>query len=348
MLAIYGIGMANLFSATFSLTPGMFLTKQALAFAIGLVVIMIVLYFDYRTLVSNAFYFYVFAVFLVLVVFFVGTVAGGAKRWLSLGGISIQPSELMKPVLLLLLANTLHERFRSGSPLGLKEIWKPIFLTIVPAFIVARQPDLGTACILVLLCLSVLWFVGMKKSTFLVLLIAFVFLSIFAWKYGLQPYQKLRIVGLINSDLDPSGLNYHAKQAMIAVGSGKFFGKGYLHGTQHKLNFIPEHHTDFIFTVIAEEWGFLGSLIVFLLFMSLILRCLKISKDVQEESGSIIAFGCASLIFWQFAINVLMTMRLLPVVGVPLPLMSYGGSNLICTLCLIGLVLNVDMRRYMF
>ncbi|MCX7856973.1 MAG: rod shape-determining protein RodA [Deltaproteobacteria bacterium] len=346
--AIFLIGILNLISATSSLGSKTYLLKQLLAFTLGIVLVCIILYFDYRTIVSNSLYLYIAGFVLILLVFFVGIVAGGARRWLNIFGLSLQPSEFMKPIILLYLTDLLHEKMRHNSFLGLKDIIVPIFVTFLPAVVIAKQPDLGTACILIILSFSILWFVGMKKGVFFTVLAGGATLGYFVWQYGLQPYQKLRIMGLINPDLDVSGYNYHAKQAMIAVGSGKFLGKGFLSGTQHKLNFIPEHHTDFIFTVLAEEWGFLGSIVVFLLFASLILRCLKISKDTKDEMGSIIAFGCAALIFWQFVINVLMTVRLFPVVGIPLPLLSYGGSSLVSTLCLIGIVLNVNMRRYMF
>ncbi len=348
LCAIIGIGILNLISATSSLGSKTFVTKQLFALAIGLGLVMIILYFDYRIIVSNSLYLYILGLSILVLVFFLGASAGGAKRWFAFWGLSFQPSEFMKPILLVFLVKMVEDHLKTGSLLSFGDIVKPTFFTFLPAVTVFLQPDLGTACLLFLLCLSILSFVGMKRSTFISLVLGGVLIGILAWKWGLQPYQKLRILGLLNPDMDPSGFNYHARQAMIAVGSGKFFGKGYLCGTQHKLNFIPEHHTDFIFTVIAEEWGFLGSIVVFLLFGSLIMRCLKISKEASDETGSVLAFGCAALIFWQFSINVLMTLRFCPVVGIPLPFLSYGGSSLVGNLCLIGLVLNVNMRRYMF
>ncbi|MCS7281440.1 MAG: rod shape-determining protein RodA [Desulfobacterota bacterium] len=348
VLGIFAIGMLTLISATSSLGSKTFVLKQILAFFIGLIFVTFILYFDYRTFVSYAFYLYIFGLFLILLVFLFGTVAGGARRWLSIFGLSLQPSEFMKPILIILFGNLLHEKMKSGSPLGLKDVAKPLLFSALPASIIAKQPDLGTACVILIVCLCVIWFVGLKKSTFFVLLFSGFTLAFLAWKYALEPYQKLRIIGLFNPDIDPSGVNYHARQATIAIGSGKVFGKGFLSGTQHKLNFIPEHHTDFIFAVFAEEWGFLGSIFLFILFASMVLRCLKIAKDTQDEMGSIIVFGSTTIIFSQFAINVLMTLRLFPVVGIPLPFLSYGGSSLVSMMCLIGLILNVNMRRYMF
>ena len=164
----------------------------------------------------------------------------------------------------------------------------------------------------------------------------------------MKPYQKMRVLSFINIDADPAGFGYHAKQAIIAVGSGRFFGKGFMQGTQHKLQFIPEHHTDFIFTVFAEEWGFVGSVVLFAIFIAFIHRCLKIAMNANDEVGSIMAFGIASIFYIQFTVNVLMAIHLAPVVGIPLPFISYGGSSLLSTLACIGILLNIRMRRYMF
>jgi rod shape determining protein RodA len=224
----------------------------------------------------------------------------------------------------------------------------PIVWTMVPFVLIILQPDLGTGVIILLTCLAILWFVGMKKSTYVILVSIGTCLPFIAWRYILKPYQKQRLYTFLNIDADPLGVGYHTKQAMIAVGSGKFFGKGYLQGTQHKLQFIPEHHTDFIYTVFGEEWGFLGSIIFFFLFMTFIQRCVKISQDAYDDLGSIVAFGLASIIFLQFTINVLMAIHLAPVVGIPLPFISYGGSSLISVLMSVGLLLNINMRRYMF
>jgi rod shape determining protein RodA len=214
--------------------------------------------------------------------------------------------------------------------------------------LILKQPDLGTAVVMLLSCFCVLWFVGLKKSTYVFLFAVTAAAVPIFWKYLMKPYQKMRILSLLNPDLDPSGFGYHSIQAKIAVGSGGFLGKGYLNGTQHKLHFIPEHHTDFIFTVFGEEWGFIGSIVLFLLFVSFILRCLKISQSASDEVGATIAFGITSIVFIQFTINILMAINLAPVVGIPLPFISYGGSSLISSLIGAGLVLNVNMRRYMF
>lgn len=349
-LLLFGIGILNLVSATSSFYTGSytFITKQLIAFFLGAFLVILIINYDYRVIAAQSKWFYLGVLLLIVLVLLIGGITGGAKRWISIFGISFQPSEFMKPVLVLFLAHKLHERKRDNMPLGITDILIPLAVCIFPTILIVKQPDLGTAVIILLVCLSVLWFVGLKRSTYVVLGSIALAAPFVFWKYLMKPYQKMRILSFINIDADPSGFGYHAKQAMIAVGSGKFFGKGYMEGTQHKLQFIPEHHTDFIFTVFGEEWGFFGSLVLFIFFLSFIHRCLKVAQNAHDELGSIIAFGVAAIIYFQFAINVLMAIHLVPVVGIPLPLMSYGGSSLVSILASIGLLLNISTRRYMF
>ena len=349
-LALFGIGILNLVSATSSFYSGStnFIIKQLGAFVAGLILILIILRFDYHVITYQSKYLYWGALAFIVLVLIIGAIAGGARRWISVFGISLQPSEFMKPVLVLFLANMLYQKKRESVALGLKGIAGPMLWTLIPFFLIVKQPDLGTGIIILLTSLAMLWFVGLKKSTYAILGLVGAVTPFIVWKFLLKPYQKMRIVSFVNIDADPSGFGYHAKQAMIAVGSGKFLGKGYMAGTQHKLQFIPEHHTDFIFTVFGEEWGFVGSIIFFLLFISFIYRCLKVAINAHDELGAIIAFGVATIIYLQFTINVLMAIHLAPVVGIPLPFISYGGSSLVTVLASVGLLLNINMRRYMF
>ena len=348
--ALFAIGIMNLVSATSSFYSGSFnfIIKQLIAFFVGIVLISIIVNFDYRTIANNAKPFYFISLGAIVLVLIWGMAAGGARRWISIFGISFQPSEFIKPVIVLLLASILHEKKRDKTLLGLKDIGITFAWVIIPFILIVLQPDLGTGIIIFLIFLAIIWFIGMKKSAYATLLSVGTVLPIIAWQYVLRPYQKQRIYTFLNIDSDPLGVGYHTKQAIIAVGSGQFFGKGYLQGTQHKLQFIPEHHTDFIYTVFAEEWGFVGSIIFFLLFITFINRCMKISQQAYDELGSIIAFGLGCIIFLQFSINVLMNIHLAPVVGIPLPFISYGGSSLISVLISVGLLLNINMRRYMF
>ncbi len=349
-LVLFAIGIMNLISATSSFYSGSygFILKQLVAFVAGLILIVVILYFDYRVIARYSKWLYGSALFFVVLVLVIGMIAGGARRWISLYGISFQPSEFIKPILVIFIAYLVYVRKREGKPLGLKDISIPLIWTFIPLILIVMQPDLGTGVIILLTTVAILWFVGMKKSTYAVLISFATISPIILWKYILKPYQKLRIISFLNVDADPQGIGYHTKQAMIAVGSGKFLGKGYLSGTQHKLQFIPEHHTDFIFTVFGEEWGFVGSIVLFLLFISFIHRSLKISLNSNDELGAIMAFGIASIIYLQFTINVLMAIHLAPVVGIPLPFISYGGSSLISMMASVGILLNISMRRYMF
>lgn len=349
-LALFAIGMVNLFSATSSLQSGSynFFIKQLIAFIAGLVLVAVILSVDYRIIARHSKWFYIGTLVFIIVVIFVGMAAGGARRWISIFGISFQPSEFIKPVLVVFIAQMLYEKKRAQSLLSLKDIAIPIGLTLLPLVLIMLQPDLGTAVIILIACLAILWFVGMRKSTYAVLIFVGTTLPIVLWKYALKPYQKMRVYSFLNLEADPQGVGYHTKQAMIAVGSGRFFGKGYMEGTQHKLQFIPEHHTDFIFTVFGEEWGFIGSIVLFLLFISFIHRALKVALNSNDDLGSIIAFGIAAILYFQFTINVLMAIHLAPVVGIPLPFISYGGSSLVSVLASVGLLLNISMRRYMF
>ena len=349
-LILFGIGMMNLVSATSSFSSGSwnFIIKQFIAFTMGLGLMLVVMYYDYRMIANHPKYIYAGGIALVILVLIIGLAAGGARRWISIFGFSIQPSELMKPILVVFLANMLYDKKRQNIPLSLKDIAKPLFWTLLPFVLIVKQPDLGTGIVIILVSFAMLWYVGLKKSTYAVIFGVGAISPFFAWHYLMKPYQKMRVLSFINIDADPAGFGYHAKQAIIAVGSGKFLGKGFLNGTQHKLQFIPEHHTDFIFTVFSEEWGFIGSVVLFVLFISFINRCLKIATNAHDELGSIIAFGIASIFYVQFTINVMMAIHLAPVVGIPLPFISYGGSSLLVTLASVGLLLNISTRRYMF
>ena len=349
-LAILVVGMITLISASTSTESGPYtlLTKQMLALVAGVGLIILILSYDYRRIAGYSPHFYVATLLFIVIVLILGTIAGGAKRWIAVAGIAFQPSELMKPVMVILLARMLMQRKRENESLNLKDVFAPLVCVLVPCVLILQQPDLGTAVVILLSSLFMLWFVGLTKSTYVVLsLVGLPFVPLL-WKYFMKPYQKMRILSLFNPEADPAGYGYHAIQAKIAVGSGGLLGKGYLNGTQHRLHFIPEQHTDFIFAVFGEEWGFVGSVVLFLLFSSFIYRCLKISESTSDPLGSIIAFGIASIIFTQFTINIPMTINLAPIVGIPLPFMSYGGSSLISTLIGVGFLLNVNMRRYMF
>lgn len=343
---LLGIGLLNLYSAV---SPSYHLfKKQLFILFFGLVFLLLSLSFDYRRIAENSFWLYAFFLSMIILTFLFGPRTMGAKRWISLFGMKFQPSEFMKLVIILILAQMLHEKKSANLKLGIKELLLPFLLVTIPVILVLLQPDLGTAIIIFIVSLSILFYIGLKKYLYVIFPIFGALASYIFWNHLLKPYQKIRLLIFFNLISDPQGFGYHMQQAEIAVGSGKIFGKGFLQGTQHKLQFVPEHHTDFIFTVFAEEWGFIGSIVLILFFLYFIYQCLKISQRAGDELGSIIAFGIASLIFFQFSINIFMALHLLPAVGIPLPFMSYGGSSLLCLLFAVGMLLNIEMRRYMF
>ncbi len=353
--ALFGVGLLTLFSATLSTGDRLtFMEKQLLAFLCGCLMVVAILFTDYHVLASYSKWMYGFVMAAIGLVFLVGALVGGAKRWIPVFGISLQPSEFVKPVLVLLIAQVIVQRRFATRALSVKDVMQPLLLMLLPVALIVLQPDLGTAIIIVLATLSMLWFTGLSMRVYAIFVLVGLISPSALWFYVLKPYQKERVFSFLRSlwetgsKSDPLGVDYHARQAIIAIGSGGFFGKGFMQGTQHMLRFVPEHHTDFIFTVFAEEWGFLGCAVLFLLFASLIWRITNVARRAGDELGSLIAIGLGSIIFFQFVINVLMTMHWAPVVGIPLPLFSYGGSSLVSMLVSVGILLNIGLRRYRY
>jgi rod shape determining protein RodA len=314
-------------------------------FALGFVVMTASFSFNYRLLDRWAHPIYVVCVLLLLGVVVFGKLAGGSRRWLVLGPVHLQPSELIKIAMVLVLA----KYFSKGSdPRGfsLPELVRPMLMTGLPVALIVIQPDLGTAGLVVLIAVTMTLFVKVERRSLALLMASAAAVVPFIWSL-LKDYQKQRILTFLNSDQDPLGSGYHIIQSKIAIGSGMIFGKGYLQGTQNALSFLPEEHTDFIFSVLAEEWGAVGSIVVLLLFLVLILWGLSIAHRCRDPFGNILAIGITALLAWQVMINVGMTMGLMPVVGVPLPLISYGGSSTLTVAICIGLLLNISMRRFL-
>ncbi len=347
-LTVSALGAMTVYSATHvpgAHGPPPLAVRQVTWLAGGCAAMLAVLAFDYRRLERSAFLIYGVTLLAVLAVPIVGRVAGGSRRWLPLGPISIQPSEFMKLALVLVLARY-FARTRTAR-LGLGEAIVPLVLMALPAAAVLAQPDLGTMAILGIVSLTMLLLGGVRIRWLAALAAPVVVLAPILWKH-LKEYQQRRILTFLNPDMDPLGAGYHVIQSKIAVGSGMLWGKGFLQGTQNHLNFLPEQHTDFIFSVFSEEWGFVGAMLLIGLYLTLILRGLAVAARSRDRFGVLLALGVTSIVFWQAVINVGMTTGLLPVVGIPLPFFSYGGSSLLCLLAGIGLVMNVSMRRYFF
>lgn len=317
--------------------------KQALWSSIGLCVLLFTLFFDYHFFTRWAYFFYAIIIVLLIAVLVSGQVVYGAKRWLVFGPLRLQPSELARLAVILVLARYFGSR-ESEDPIGFKELIPAFVLTIAPVLLIVRQPDLGTGLTVFLIAGAMTLAVGVKRRVILSIGCLAIACAPLGW-FFLKPYQRSRILTLFNPDADPLGAGYQSMQSIIAVGSGEIWGKGLLQGTQSRLHFLPEKHTDFIFSVLSEELGFIGSITVLALFFIFILRCLSVALNAADKEGTLLAVGITSAFFLYIIFNIGMTLGLMPIVGIPLPLVSYGGSASISSFIAIALVLNVGMRR---
>ena len=342
---ITGLGLANLYSATHGTAHSNKFDQQVLRMAIAGLVFVAASAFDYRNLLRLVWFGLAGAVLAILAVAVAGHASGGAERWLDVGGVRLQPSELAKIAVILVLARVVHDH-RGGDTSGGKSLVL-VLLAIAPIVLIALQPDLGSAIVVGLIAaaigvaaLSRLWPLFALGSLGLSLLPVL-------WEH-MHAYQKQRWLTFLDPSADPTGTGWHTQQSIFAVGSGQMTGKGFLNATQNQFSFLPEHWTDFPFSVWAEEWGFFGSTLLLALFVALIFWILHLALNARDEFGSMICVGVAAMLFWQLVINIGMVLGLAPVVGVPLPLISYGGSSLIATFLGLGLVSSVAMRRHGF
>ncbi|MBI1823923.1 MAG: rod shape-determining protein RodA [Nitrospirae bacterium] len=304
---------------------------------------------DYHTISRFAYLIYGVMVLLLLLVMLFGRVGLGAQRWLSLGPFSFQPSEFAKLGILLVLAKYFSENAQ-GSGFRMSQLAFPLVLLGIPFMLVLKQPDLGTGLSLSFIFISMLFLVGFRSKSLIFVGLIFLMFLPFLWNFfwhHLKSYQKERLLTFLNPTNDPSGTGYHIIQSKIAIGSGGLFGKGLLGGTQSQLKFLPEGHTDFIFAVFAEEWGFIGILILLVLFGLLLLWGVDVAFKAKDALGTFLAVGVIGMIGFNVMINISMTLGMMPVVGVPLPLMSYGGTAMVTTMAALGILMNVKIRRFM-
>ncbi len=304
------------------------------------IIIWIVSFINYRFYFDTAFLIYGLSVILLIAVKIFGKEIMGAQRWFSFFGINFQPSEFSKLAIVLVLARMFSEE---ASFSFLNKVLFPLFLVLISAFLVFKQPDLGTAAILFLLFFVMGLSSKTKKRYFVAILIAGVILSPLAWHF-LKDYQKKRIAVFINPNVDPLGAGYTIIQSKIAIGSGGLAGKGFLSGTQNQFNFLPERHTDFIFTVVAEEFGFLGCLVLIFLYFFILRVIYKKIEHIKDSFAQFLCVGIYSILFLHVFINIGMTMGFVPVVGLPLLLLSYGGTHLIITAIFIGIFFNISRQ----
>ena len=348
-LAIVSLSIVLLYSATSERIegPSGMHVKQLLWAVIGLVSMFAVLCVDYQTLCRHAYVLYGVLLISLIIVLLFGRVVNGSQRWLVLGPWHLQTSELAKPVLILVLARYFTEHTpASASPLSFRDLCLPVLLVGLPFGLIVKQPNLSTAMVLAaILCVMALM-IGLRASTLLSTLLVGVGVLPVAWSLVLKDYQRERLLTLLNAQPDLLGAGYHSWQSKIAIGSGGLWGKGLLAGTQSRLSFLPERHTDFIFAVLAEEVGFVGVMLLLSLFGCLLVHGFSIAYRSRDRLGALIATGVVSTLAVQIFLNIGMTIGLVPIIGLPLPLLSYGGSSLVMTFICLGLLMNVRMRRF--
>ncbi len=347
---LFVVGVANLYSASgIRFEDGMsvasYYQRQLIWGGLGFIAMLVAMAFDYRKLRNLAWPLFLGTLFLLALVPIIGKTVYGAQRWISLGFMNIQPSELAKLSVLILAARVLS---RSGQSLNWSEFCKVLLVGLVPGAFIITQPDLGTTLNILLLLGCMILFHGIKAKIFKTCLIIAPLIAAFMWFVGMQDYQRQRILTFIDPSNDPRGSGYHIIQSQIAIGSGKIWGKGFLEGTQSQLRFLPEKHSDFVVAVFGEEWGFAGCVALVSLYCFFLLSIYSTVVKARDSFGSLLAVGVFFYFFWQIVINMGMVIGLMPVVGIPLPFMSYGGSSMLVNCILLGIVLNVSMRRFMF
>lgn len=348
-IVLFGIGVLNLYSASgFRQEAGMALRPyyqlQMYWGAAGLGVMLICTLFDYRYLKLIVWPLLGLIVCLLISVLVFGKVISGAQRWLDLGFFNLQPSEIAKVGIIIIAAVFLS---KTTGKMGWKELIVTALICMVPAGLILIQPDLGTAMLLILILGGMIMYRGLALGVLKVLAVVLPIVVVIGF-FGLHDYQRQRLLTFMNPEENPRGAGYHTLQAQIAIGSGQLLGKGFLEGTQSQLRFLPEKHTDFAVAVFAEEWGFVGTMGLIVLFCAFLYSIYITARDAKDAFGSFIATGVFFYFFWQFFINIGMVVGIMPVVGVPLPFISYGGSSTLVNFCLVGLVANVSMRRYLF
>ena len=339
LIALIGFGGLVLYSAAGgSMTP--YASSHLVRFGVFLVMAFVMSRFSADFAKFFAFPIYVLVVLLLMAVEAIGYVGGGSQRWLNLGFMQLQPSELMKPAIVLVLA-----RFYEMLPVGMVPTWRsllpPGLLIGLPVGLVLLQPDLGTSLAIVFGGAVVMFLAGLPLRWFIGAGIAAAALAPLAFFFGLQEYQRKRVFTFLDPESDPLGDGYHITQSKIAIGSGGLTGKGFNEGSQSHLNYLPEPHTDFVFATMAEEWGFVGGVIVIAIFAIILRWGLSVSRHSQTRFGKLLAAGMTATIFFYVAINLMMVMGLAPVVGIPLPFMSHGGSSMMTNMICIGALMMV-------
>jgi rod shape determining protein RodA len=344
--SIIAISLVIIGSATHVNTPSddryWFVQRQGMFAMANCFLIFIMLHFDYKSIGRMANTLYAINLVMLLAVMIIGQSALGAQRWIQIGPINLQPSEFSKLIMIIALANLLDKKW--GKLNTFREII-PVFLYIaVPFVLVLKQPDLGTSLVFLAILFGMIFVAGIRIKHLMIIFAAGAAIMPIFWHF-LKDYQKKRLTVFIDPNVDPLGSGYHIIQSKIAIGSGMLFGKGLFGGTQSQLNFLPENHTDFIFAVIGEELGFIGALVILMLYFILLYRGIKIAAVAPDNFGTLLASGITAMLTFHVLVNVGMTAGIMPVTGIPLPLMSYGVSSLTTNMISVGILLNIYMRR---
>jgi rod shape determining protein RodA len=345
VLALSVISVLEIYSATLHTKFVHFDEKQVLWLLGGLVSMFVLSLIDYHLLLDIAVWAYGICLVALVAVLAVGTKVMGGRRWIRLpGGIHFQPSEWVKLVLILVIAR--YFTTLSGRELTWKDIFKGMALVAVPMLLVLKQPDLGTALTYAPVLVIGLFLGGIRFRQAAILLLAGALAIVPAWYKVLKPYQKQRLTSFLQPDTDPRGSGYQIRQSLIAVGSGGIWGQGATHGTQTQGDFLPIPYTDFIFAAFCEEHGLVGAIFVLLLYFLLLMRLVQNAQTAADLPGTLIVMGVVAVLIFQIAVNVGMVIGLMPVTGIPLPLMSYGGSSVLFTFLALGIVMNIRMSRF--
>jgi rod shape determining protein RodA len=339
------LGIFVIYSASY--TPGQgsynYYIRQIYWCVISILIFLFFSFLNYRILIKYAYFLYILGMLFLVYVLIMGHISMGAQRWINLGGFKFQPSEIFKVIWIIMLARIFND-FEKDR-LNFVKIVKKSLLMLPPFLLIFLQPDLGTAGLFILTWGFVLLFRGINIRTLIVLFVIG-FAGIFLIWENLHDYQRQRVITFVNPAADPFGSGYHIIQSKVAIGSGGFFGKGYLKGTQSQLNFLPEKHTDFVFSVLCEEFGFLGGASIVFLFLLLLYRISQVAIVAREVNGKLLCMSCINLIFLQSFINSAMTIGFMPVVGIPMPFISYGGSSLMTFSALLGIINSISINRF--
>lgn len=342
VLLLIIVGILVIYSISYDSSGGNIFRDQIIFAIIGTIMMVIFTFLDYRSLKGLSIYLYLIGLVLLVLVYIFGKVTGGASRWLDLKFIQLQPSEIFKFILIITMASYLSNHQRDFS---FRHFIASLLIIVMPIILVLIQPDFGTALILLIIGLSMLLASQIKKIYLFLLVILIAIFTPLTWFFILKDYQKIRLITFLNPKDDPFGAGYNVLQSSITVGSGMLYGRGFGKGFQSQLKFLPASHTDFIFAVFAEEFGFIGALIIILFFVILVIKIIQIAKIAADNFGMLFTVGVATLFIFQVLINIGMNIGIMPVTGIPLPFISSGGSALITNMVLIGILQSIIIRH---